>query len=107
MKRSELKNIVKEIIISEAGYIDTSNIKIGQKTSSNSATTTLTDIDPETGKLTWDVDYNVRPEELYRRLSDLVDFLKKAPADSELGKMREAIRTLKNKTHRLITQHKV
>jgi hypothetical protein len=107
MKRSELKNIVKEIVLSEEGYLDTSKIKIGTKTTSANATTTLTDVDPETGKLTWDVDYNVRPEELYRRLSDLVDFLKKAPADSELGKIREVVRSLKNKTHRLITQHKV
>jgi hypothetical protein len=87
-------------------YVDLSTAKIGQKVSGDIATTTLTDIDPETGRLTWDVDYNVRPEELYKRLNDLVDFLKRAPGNSELGKIRDDIRSIKNKTHRLITQNK-
>jgi hypothetical protein len=106
MKRSELKNLVKEIILSEDSYIDTSKLKIGQKTSSDTVTTTLTDIDPETGKLSWDVKYDVNPEELYRRLSDLVDFLRKAPGNSELGKIRDEVKSIKNRTRRLITQHK-
>lgn len=88
-------------------YVDLSNTKVGEKNVGKIATTTLTDIDPETGRLTWDVDYNVRPEELYKRLDDLVDFLKRAPGNSELGKIRDDIRTIKNKTHRLITQNKV
>ena len=87
-------------------YVDLSTAKIGQKNVGNIATTTLTDIDPETGRLSWDVDYNVRPEELYKRLDDLVDFLKRAPGNSELGKIRDDIRTIKNKTHRLMTQNK-
>lgn len=87
-------------------YVDLSKVKIGQQQKGNIATTTLTDIDPVTGQLTWDVKYDVRPEELYKRLDDLVDFLKKAPGNSELGKIRDNIRSLKNKTHRLITQNK-
>ena len=88
-------------------YVDLSTAKVGEKNVGSIATTTLTDIDPETGRLTWDVDYNVRPEELYRRLDDLVNFLKKAPGNSELGKIRDEIRSVKNKIRRLITQHKV
>ena len=104
MKRSELKNIIKELV--ENSYIDTSKLKIGQKTSSDATTTTLTDIDPETGRLTWDVKYDINPEELYKRLSDLVDFLRKAPGNSELGKIRDEVKSIKNRTRRLITQHK-
>jgi predicted HAD superfamily phosphohydrolase len=87
-------------------YVDLSTAKIGQKRSGEVATTTLTDIDPETGRLTWDVKYNVRPEELYKKLDELVNFLKRAPGNSELGKIRDEIRSIKNKTRRLITQNK-
>jgi len=64
--------------------------------------TKLTDINPETGKMSWDVSYNVDPEVLYHKLGDLVDLLKDAPKGSELEKIAKALKLLKNQTRRLI-----
>lgn len=96
MKRSDLKKMV------EDAYIDLSKVKKGQVTKEPGITTTLSDIDPETGRLSWDVKYEVDPQILYSKLADLVDFMKKAEPGSELGKIRDIIKQLKNKTHRLI-----
>lgn len=102
MKRSELKNIVKEIL-SEESYIDLSKAKIGSvRKEPSGITTKLTDIDPETGKLTWDVKYEVDPEILYGKLDDLVKYLSKAEKGSELAQYRDIIKNLKNKTSRLM-----
>lgn len=68
--------------------------------------TTVSDFNPESGRLTWDVEYEVDPQILYNKLDELIDFMKKAPEGTELGKIRNVIKTLKNKTHRLITQSK-
>jgi hypothetical protein len=64
--------------------------------------TKLTDFNPETGKMSWDVSYDVEPEVLYNKLSDLVDFMKNVPKGSELEKIAKALKLLKNQTHRLI-----
>jgi hypothetical protein len=96
MKKSDLKKLV------EDAYIDLSKLKKGQVTKEPGVTTTLTDIDPETGKLSWDVSYEVDAEELYKKLSDLVDFMKSAKPGSELGKIRDVLKQLKNKTNRLV-----
>ena len=37
--------------------------------------TTLTNIDPETDKYSWDVSYEVDPQFLYNKLNQLVDYL--------------------------------
>jgi hypothetical protein len=60
--------------------------------------TKLTGVDPETGKMSWDVSYDVEPEVLYNKLSDLVDFMKDVPKGSELGKIAKALKLLKNQT---------
>jgi hypothetical protein len=96
MKRSDLKNMVKE------AYIDLTKVKKGQVSREPGITTTLTDIDPETGKLSWDVKYEVDPQILYNKLSDLVDFMETADSGSEIGKIRDVIKTLKNKASRLM-----
>lgn len=93
-------------IIKEDSYVDTSKVSVG-KTDIDPETgikTTLTDIDPETGKLSWDVNYDVDPNFLYSKLDQLVDYMKKAPEGTELAKIRDIIKTLKNKTHRLMTK---
>jgi hypothetical protein len=100
MKRSELKNMVKEAI-SDLN-IDISKAKVGSTQKIDGVTTTLTNINPETGKLTWDVKYEVEPEQLYNKLDDLVDFLKEVPKDSEMGKIKDIIKQLRNKTSRLM-----
>jgi hypothetical protein len=94
MKKSDLKNIVKEIAEEEIGKTVT-DPTTGVKT-------TLTKIDPETGRHEWDVKYDVDPKFLYNKLDDLVDYLDKAPKDSELAQFRDILRNLKNRTARII-----
>jgi hypothetical protein len=103
MKRSELRKII------EAAYSDV-NIdvekalkKIG-KTEVDPETgvkTTLSNVNPETGKMSWDVSYDIDPSYLYTKLGDLVNYMRKAPEGSEMAKIREILKTLKNKTSRL------
>jgi hypothetical protein len=68
--------------------------------------TTLTNIDPETDKYSWDVSYEVDPQFLYSKLDDLVVYLKKAEEGSELAKFRDILKNLKNRTARVINQRK-
>ena len=94
MKRSELKNIVKELVEAEI-----SKTEIDPETG---VKTTLQSIDPETGKLSWDVDYKADPQFVYNKLSQLVDYMKDVDSNSEFGKIKDIIKTLKNKTSRLV-----
>lgn len=94
MKRSELKNIVKELVEAEVGQT-----KIDPETGIK---TTLTRIDPETGRHEWDVKYDVDPKFLYSKLEDLVDYLDKAEKGSELAQFRDILKNLKNRTARII-----
>lgn len=96
MKLSEIKKIV------EDAYIDLSKVKKGQVTKEPGVTTTLSDIDPETGRLSWDVKYEVDPQILYNKLAELVDLMKTAEPGSELSKIGDVLKQLKNKTSRLI-----
>jgi len=103
MKRSELKNIVKEIL-AEDPYVDLSKVKIGDtkidpKTGVKS---TLTAIDPETGKLTWDVFYEVDPQQVYEKLSELIEYMSREKSNTELSKIKDILKKLKNQTSRLI-----
>ena len=102
MKRSELKNIVREIV--EDAYIDLSKLKVGdtQIDPETGVKSTLSAIDPETGKLTWDVSYEVDPKQVYEKLEDLVAYMSREKSNTELGKIKEILKTLKNKTSRLI-----
>jgi hypothetical protein len=68
--------------------------------------TTLTNIDPETGRREWDVAYEVDPKFLYNKLDELVVYLKKAEEGSELAKFRDILKNLKNRTARVINQQK-
>ena len=97
MKRSDLKNIVKELA-DEIGKT-TTNPDTGIKT-------TLTNIDPETGRRSWDVEYDVDPKFLYDKLDQLVNYLRKAPNGNELAQFRDILKNLKNRTARVINQKK-
>jgi len=66
--------------------------------------TTLSDFNPETGKLTWDVLYDVDPKFVYSKLDELVDYMRKAEDGTELAKIRDILKGLKNKTHRLMNK---
>jgi hypothetical protein len=69
--------------------------------------TKLTSQDPETGKVTWDVSYDVKPKELYKRVDDLVKFLERAKGNPELDGIRLSLRNLRAKISRLMTQGKL
>jgi hypothetical protein len=98
MKRSELRKIV------EDAYVDLSKLKIGDTKidPDTGIKSVLTAIDPETGKLTWDISYEVDPQQVYEKLSELVNYMSREKSDTELGKIKEILKTLKNKTSRLV-----
>jgi len=69
--------------------------------------TKMTSQDPETGKITWDVTYDVKPQELHKRLDDIIKFLERVKGNSYLDDIRMSLRNLRAKTHRLMTQGKL
>ena len=69
--------------------------------------TTMVGKDPETGRVSWDVTYKVKPEELYKRLDDLVKFLDRAKDNPEYLVMRDSVKKLRAKTYRLMNQGKL
>lgn len=102
MKRSDLKNLVKEIV--KEAFIDTTGSKVGstEVDPETGVKSTLKSIDPETGRYEWDVKYDVDPEFLYNKLDELVKYLDKAKKGSELAQFRDILKNLKNKTARII-----
>ena len=90
-------------IIKEEPYIDLSKEKIGT-TSVDPETgikTTLSDINPETGKLTWDVQYDVQPQVVIDKLEDIIDYLGPAEKDTELSKLKGILDLLKKRIKKL------
>lgn len=69
--------------------------------------TKLVSQDPQTGKVSWDVSYEVKPRELYKRVDDLVKFLERAKGNPELDGIRLSLRNLRAKISRLMTQGKL
>jgi hypothetical protein len=102
VKRSELKNIVREIV--EDAYIDLSKVKVGDtKTDPETGVkSTLSAVNPETGKLTWDISYEVDPKQVYEKLNDLVNYMSAEKGNTELGKIKDILKKLKNQTSRLM-----
>jgi len=102
MKRSELKNIVKEIV--EDAYIDLSKVKVGDTKidPETGVKSTLSAVDPETGKITWDVSYKVDPKQVYDKLDSLVNYMSAEKGDTELSKIKDILKKLKNQTSRLM-----
>lgn len=94
MKLSELKNIIKELAEREIGQSEI-DPESGVKT-------TLTRIDPETGRHEWDVTYEVDPKYVYQKLEDLVKYMDRVEKESELGQIKDILKQLKNKTSRLV-----
>ena len=69
--------------------------------------TKLVGQDPESGKITWDVSYEVKPQELYKRVDELIKFLYRAKGNPELDNIRLSLRNLRAKISRLMTQGKL
>jgi hypothetical protein len=91
MKRSELKNIVKEII---------EDFEVGQVTKEPGVTTKVSGINPETGKVTWDVSYELDPEILRNELDKLVKLFP-SQISGEMGDIKDILTKLRNKATRL------
>ena len=91
-------------ILQEEPYVDVSKTNIGKTTTDSGITTKLTDIDPSTGKMGWDVSYDVDPKEVYEKLSDLYKFLANVNPNSPLIVIKDQVKKLRNKTSRLIVK---
>ena len=83
MKRSELRKIV------EDSYIDLTKAKVGSSSvdPKTGIKSTLSAVNPETGGLTWDIDYTVDPEKVYNDLDKLVKYMD-VVKDGELEKIK-------------------
>ncbi len=91
MKRSELKNIVKEII---------EDFEVGQVKKEPGVTTKVSGINPETGKVTWDVSYELDPEILRDELDKLVKLFP-GSVSGEMSEIKTILTKLRNKATRL------
>ena len=90
-------------ILKEEPYIDLSKEKVGTTTvdPETGVKTTLSDINPETGKLTWDVDYGVKPEAVITKLEDIIDYLGAAEEGTELAKLKGILQLLRKRVKKL------
>ena len=91
MKRSELKNIVREIV---------EDFEVGQVKKEPGITTKVTDINPETGKISWDVDYELDPDILRDELDKLVKLFP-STISGEMDEIKTILTKLRNKATRL------
>lgn len=62
---------------------------------------TLSAVNPETGGMTWDIEYEVDPERVYNELDKLVKYMNSVK-DGELLKVKDILKKLKNQTSRLV-----
>jgi hypothetical protein len=90
-------------IVKEDSYVDLSKVNIGDtnidpKTGIKS---TLSATNPETGALTWDIDYTVDAKKVYNDLDKLVKYMD-STKDSELEKIKDILKKLKNQAYKLI-----
>lgn len=91
MKRSELKNIVREIV---------EDIEVGKVEKQPGVTTKVSGINPETGKITWDVKYELDPEILRDELDKLVKLFP-SQIEGEMSDIKNILTKLRNKATRL------
>lgn len=92
--------------LNEETYADLSGIGVGQtsKSTDSSFQTTVKDIDPISGKVSWDVKYSVDPKLVYQKLEDLINFIgSKGAQNNELRKIQGILKSLRRQTARLIT----
>lgn len=81
----------------EIAYADVSGIPVGKQEYDPQfgAKTTVTSVDKETGRVGWDVAYEVTPEKVHEKLEDLIDFIGKPKAGSEMEKIASILKSLK------------
>lgn len=83
--------------LSEIAYADVSGISVGKQEYDPSfgAKTTVSSVDKETGRVGWDVAYEVTPEKVHEKLEDLIDFIGKQQPGSEMDKVVSILKNLK------------
>jgi hypothetical protein len=59
--------------------------------------TKLSGQDPETGKISWDVTYDVTPQELHNRIDSLIKFLERSKGKPEYQDIYKALTLLRRK----------
>ncbi len=90
--------------LDEAAYADLSGIEIGKQEYDprTGSRTTVQDINPETGKVTWDVQYDITAKEVHEKLDDLVEFMDKVKPGSDLHKVLQIIKSLRRQVAKQI-----
>ena len=93
-------------VIKEEPYIDVSKVPVGKVDiePGSGAKSTLSSVDPETGKMTWDVEYKIDPKHVYEKLDDIVRYMDREslPKGSDFDKIKDIIKKVKNQVHRLM-----
>lgn len=94
----KLVDILKEI------HVNLDDFKVGQTKSDHDLgiTTTVSDVDPQTGRIEWDVSHEIDIKLVYKKLDELAHLLHTAKAGTELDNILRIVKTLRNKVARLI-----
>ena len=98
----KIKKIIKRIISEDLPSTNTDNkFEVGDVKSDRGVESTVTDIDSETGRISWDIDYLPNFDELFDDATDLVNTAKgvytKAKSDNKLRLIYDEARVLRNK----------
>ena len=98
----KIKKIIKRIISEDLPNTNTSSkFEVGDVKSDRGVESTITDIDSETGRISWDINYLPDFEELFTNAADLVNTAKgvytKAKTDDKLRLIYDEARVLRNK----------
>lgn len=76
------------------------NFKIGDEYTGTGFKTKISDINPETGKVTWDIEDLDEFKELHKKLVELEEYLSDMKPDPEIEKIKVIIRSLRLKVAR-------
>ena len=98
----KIKKIIKRIISENLPSTNTNNkFEVGDVKSDGGIESTVTDIDSETGRISWDINYLPDFEELFTNAADLVNTAKgvytKSKTDDKLKLIYDEARVLRNK----------
>jgi hypothetical protein len=98
----KIKKIIKRIISEDLPSTNTDNkFEVGDVKSDRGVESTVTDIDSETGRISWDINYLPDFEELFTNAADLVNTAKgvytKSKTDDKLKLIYDEARVLRNK----------
>lgn len=89
--------------VDEIAYADLSGMKIGSSSvdPTSGVKTTVSGIDPETGKVSWDVDYQIDPMHIKNELEKLIDYIGKVEPGSNFEKFQTVLKQLQRQASKL------